>query len=151
MKHYIRHLRQYAEHNPKASTAILVAGTALSCAAVVAFIEVRDRYKYDSRANGGRNLGSSASAAGEEITPREAQLAAMLETAKQSTWQENLRNAADAQDRFMLPGQNVDDGRDTPNYVKRIDERSGEILKEENDRRAREREKAKDPLNTRFW
>ena len=70
-----------------------------------------------------------------EVTRNEAQLAAMVENAKKSSWQENLHNAADAQHRFMLPGTDVDDGNDTPEYVKNIDKRSEEILSKEKERK----------------
>lgn len=147
---YLRQLRQYAEHNPKASTALLVAGTAVSCAAIVAFIELRDRYDYYYQKQPEGTNGTSTSSTtptNSKVTPQEAQLAAMLENAKQSSWQENLRNANDAQQRFMLPGRDVDEGKDAPEYVKRIDERSGEILREEKERL----EKENDPSKTRFW
>ena len=80
-----------------------------------------------------------------EVTRNEAQLAAMVENAKKSSWQENLHNAADAQHRFMLPGRDVDDGNDTPEYVKNIDKRSEEILSKEKERRNN------DQSETRFW
>ncbi len=81
----------------------------------------------------------------------EAQLAAMVENAKSSSWQDNLRNASDAQQRFMLPGRDIEDGTDTPEYVKRIDERSQEILRKDIERREKERQEASDPTTTRFW
>lgn len=80
-----------------------------------------------------------------EVTRNEAQLAAMVENAKKSSWQENLHNAADAQHRFMLPGRDVDDGNDTPEYVKNIDKRSEEILSKEKERRNDTQSE------TRFW
>lgn len=66
----------------------------------MAFIELRDRYNYQKR----------MVANNDGVTPHEAQLVAMLENAKSSSWQQNLRNAADAQDRFMLPGQELTGG-----------------------------------------
>lgn len=75
----------------------------------------------------------------------------MLETAKSSSWQENLRNAADAQERFMIPGNDADNGRDTPDYIKKIDKRSSEILQEERDNRNKEIANQKDPSRTKFW
>ena len=80
-----------------------------------------------------------------EVTRNEAQLAAMVENAKKSSWQENLHNAADAQHRFMLPGRDVDNGKDTPAYVKNIDKRSEEILSKEKER------KNDTQSETRFW
>ena len=58
---------------------------------------------------------------------------------------ELLHNAADAQHRFMLPGRDVDDGNDTPEYVKNIDKRSEEILSKEKERRNDTQSE------TRFW
>ncbi len=81
----------------------------------------------------------------------EAQLVAMVENAKSSSWQDNLRNASDAQQRFMLPGRDVDNGADTPEYVKRIDERSQAMLREEIERREKERLDEDDSTRTRFW
>jgi len=95
--------------------------------------------------------GASAANAPADVTRNEAQLAAMLENAKKSSWQENLHNAADAQQRFMLPGQDVDGGRDAPEYLQRIDQRSREIMRDENERRKQERQNEKDPSATRFW
>ena len=69
------------------------------------------------------------------MTRNEAQLHAMVENAKKSSWQENLHNAADAQHRFMLPGRDADDGKDTPEYVKNIDKRSEDILRKDKERR----------------
>lgn len=146
MNQYAQQLRRYAEQYPKTSTLALVAATAASCAAMVAFIEIRDR---GQPARSGRD--TTHAGASDMVTPREAQLAAMLETAKNSTWKQNLENAADAQERFMLPGRISGNGEGTPEYVKRIDERSDEILREESVRREKERLNAKDPLKTQFW
>ena len=67
----------------------------------------------------------------------------MIENAKSSTWKQNLENAADAHERFVLPNRNHDDG-EVPEYAQRIDERSREMLDEER----RERD---DDRKTRFW
>lgn len=118
----------------------------------MAFIELRDRYAFHRHAvrnNDSQSLGASTSSS--EVTPSEAQLAAMLENAKNSSWRQNLDNAADAQHRFMLPGQDVDAGRDTPEYVKRIDERSDEILRQDEERLKKAKENDNDPSKTRFW
>ncbi|KAL7528407.1 hypothetical protein ACHAWF_002546 [Thalassiosira exigua] len=145
---YVQQLRYYAEHYPKASAALLVAGTAASCAAIVAVIELRDRYGSMSHAT---KIADGKDARTPQVTPREAQLAAMLEVAKNSTWQDNLRNAADAQERFMLPDRDVDAGKAQPEYVKRIDERSDEILREGKEKQEREIKARNDPSITRFW
>ena len=107
--------------------------------AIVGFIELKDRIDYMKK--GGRTSSDDTN-----VSLEEAQLAAMLENAKKSTWQENLRNASDAQDRFML--QNIeDDGIGTPEYVKKIHDRSKEILRDEE----RKREETKNFSSSRFW
>mmetsp|Transcript_8846 Transcript_8846/g.16436 ORF Transcript_8846/g.16436 Transcript_8846/m.16436 type:complete len:156 (+) Transcript_8846:69-536(+) len=154
MNQYTRQLRYFAEHHPKASSAVLIAGTGISFAAIVAFIEFKDGIKADRHAtknNGGKSQALSSPPSSDVVTPRNAQLAAMLENAKNSSWQQNLHNAADAQQRFMLPGQDVDGGNDAPEYVRRIDERSEEIIREEEEKRAREKEDENNPTRTRFW
>ena len=117
-------------------------------AAIVVFIDLRDRLTYNQQINNGSI--QAATTEHTSTTRNEAQLAAMLENAKKSSWQDNLRNAADAQDRFMLPGRDVDSGRrDAPEYIKRIDERSEEILQTQEEEKNKANEK--DPSNTRFW
>jgi hypothetical protein len=74
----------------------------------------------------------------------------MLENAKNSSWQDNLRNAADAQQRFMLPGRDIDNGQDKPAYIKRIVDRSEEILQEDKARKEKEEEDRKDPFRSSF-
>lgn len=140
-------MRRYAEHNPKASSALLLAGTAASCATIVAFVELRDRYAHAAR---GRGAAGAPGAAPERsaATPGEAHLAAMLENARESSWRQNLENAADAQGRFMVPGR---EPAEAPAYVRRIEERSEEILRRDEERKARVKEQEKDPTKTRFW
>jgi len=91
----------------------------------------------------------SSSSSDDDITTRnEAQLSAMVQNAKNSSWQENLRNAADAQERFMLPGKNVDDDSDkVPEYISNISKRSEEII----ETKKREKELKNDQSMTRFW
>ena len=106
--------------------------------AIVGFIELKDRIDYMEK--------GAAATDSSDLSLNEAQLAAMLENAKNSTWQENLHNARDAQDRFML-AQNEDGGNGTPEYVKIIHDRRQEMLRDE----GRRREQAKDSSSTRFW
>jgi hypothetical protein len=47
-------------------------------------------------------------------------LSAMLENAKQSSWQENLDNAMEAHEHFMLGSQ----GKEDPEFLERIRERA---------------------------
>ena len=110
----------------------------LHAAAVVGFIEVQDVMEAKrhaaakkKRQQNAYDIETQQSTPSADVTPQEAQLAAMLENAKNSSWQDNLRNAADAQVRFMLPGRDVDEGNEKPEYIKRIVDRSEEILKED--------------------
>lgn len=137
MNQFHQQLRHYAQHNPKASAAALV----FSTAALVVIINVRDSRDYARRPRSDNEC----------ITPREAQLAAMIENAKRSSWRENLSNAADAHERFMIPVRDADEGREPPEYVKRINERSNEILKDETEKERRLKESENDPTNTKFW
>ena len=68
-------------------------------------------------------------------------LQAMVENALKSSWQENLNNAFDAQERFMLPGR--DHGGD-PKFVKKIDRRADELLKKQDKRRKKKASLAKE-------
>ncbi|KAL7495081.1 hypothetical protein ACHAWT_003613 [Skeletonema menzelii] len=156
MSKLARQLKFYAETYPKASTGLLIGGTALAFAAVVGFIEVQDvmaakRHAATKRQQVGYTEEPLQSTPSAVVTPQEAQLAAMLENAKNSSWQDNLRNAADAQVRFMLPGRDVDEGNEKPEYIKRIVDRSEEILLEDKARKEKEIEESNDPHRSRFW
>lgn len=80
-----------------------------------------------------------------KMTMEEARLAAMVENARKSSWKENLDNALQAQDQFMLPGQ-----FEKPEFMDKIDKRGLEIMKSQHDRIERqEEEKRKE--TTKFW
>ena len=79
------------------------------------------------------------------ISVDEARLRAMIENAKNSTWKENLDNAAAAHTNFMLPGRN----NEIPQFMANIEKKSQEILKE--DRNRIEKEKLRRDTVTRFW
>ena len=130
----------------------------LDAAAVVGFIEVQDVMEAKRHAAAKKkrqqdayDIETQQSTPSADVTPQEAQLAAMLENAKNSSWQDNLRNAADAQVRFMLPGRDVDEGNEKPEYIKRIVDRSEEILKEDKARKEKEIEESNDPYRSKFW
>ncbi|KAL7455671.1 hypothetical protein ACHAWC_007202 [Mediolabrus comicus] len=151
-----RQLKFYAETYPKSSTAALIGATALSF--VVGFIEVRDsfdatktQHDINSSDTYADDIDADSAPSANAVTKQEAQLAAMLENAKNSSWQDNLRNAADAQQRFMLPGRDIDNGQDKPAYIKRIVDRSEEILQEDKARKEKEEEDRKDPFRSKFW
>mmetsp|Transcript_9033 Transcript_9033/g.12816 ORF Transcript_9033/g.12816 Transcript_9033/m.12816 type:complete len:159 (-) Transcript_9033:1242-1718(-) len=61
-----------------------------------------------------------------ELTQDEAVLRAMIENARESTWEQNLSNALHAHERFVLPGHK--DNEEDPKYVKQILERSDELM-----------------------
>jgi hypothetical protein len=107
---------------------------------MVGFIELRDRF--DPRMDKVRSS-SPVAATTSEVTPNEARLVAMIENAKNSSWRDNLRNACDAQGRFMLPLRDVDD--DKPEFMRRINARSREIMRDERERREMERRDEADP------
>eukprot|EP00804_Cyclotella_cryptica_P010169 CCRYP_013810-RA/>CCRYP_013810-RA protein AED:0.00 eAED:0.00 QI:236/-1/1/1/-1/1/1/370/148 len=140
-----RMLRYYAENNPKASTAAMLAATTLTLTVFVVAIDARDE-RAARRLN---NVNSSpmASSNPTPLSPNEAKVSAMIENARKSTWRENLENAADAHQRFVLSNHDVDHGKELPQYVKRIDERSEELMMEEEERL----QKRRDPSNTWFW
>lgn len=121
-------------------------------AAVVGFIEVQDAIAAQRHSVAKTQQDEAQqSTPSADVTPQEAQLVAMLENAKNSSWQDNLRNAADAQARFILPGRDVDEGKETPEYIQKIVDRSEEILKEDKARMEKEIEESKDPYKSRFW
>ena len=71
----------------------------------------------------------------------EMRLQAMVENALKSSWQENLSNAFDAQERFMLPGR--DHGGD-PKFLKKIDKKADEMLKKQTKRQKKKEALAKE-------
>ena len=135
-----RLLQHYAHHNPKSSTFALLAGTAFTFATFIVAVTARDERL--AAAHYAKVSSSSIGDDNTQMSQHEAQLKAMIENAKQSTWRENLENAVDAQERFVLPNRDSS-GEDVPEYVRRIDERSREMLEED---RSREKQKT-----TRFW
>jgi ribosomal protein L12E/L44/L45/RPP1/RPP2 len=81
----------------------------------------------------------------QRMSENEARLRAMIETAENSTTEERLSNAVEAQEHFMLPGR----GAARPKFADQIESRSREMLQEEEEKeRKREIEKK---TATRFW
>ena len=75
----------------------------------------------------------------------EFRLQAMVENALQSTWKENLDNAFDAQERFMLPGRfnnnnKNQQGEDQPKFAQKIEQRCEELWKQQ-EKRQRQHQK----------
>eukprot|EP00977_Amphora_coffeiformis_P025831 scaffold22432_cov168-Amphora_coffeaeformis.AAC.11 len=79
------------------------------------------------------------------MSVEEARLRAMIENAKESTWKENLENAAAAHANFMLPGRD----NEMPKFMANVDRKSQEILREDQTRM--EKEKLRRDTVTRFW
>ena len=140
-----RMLRYYAETNPKGSTAAMLAATTLTLAVFVVAIDARDERAARRLSNSTSSPITSCNPT--PLTPHEAKVSAMIENARKSTWRENLENAADAHRRFVLPNHDTDEGGELPQYVKRIDERSQELIMEEEERR----KNRSDPSSTLFW
>lgn len=129
---------------------------------MVVFIELRDERDARRRSEAMKRFGLAEERDSEEKSSnyleqmnnptslQEAQLKAMVENAKKSSWKENLENAVDAHSRFMLPGI-AGKGENTPEYVKKIDERSEEIMREQEEKQEQERRLKQDPTRTKFW
>ena len=91
-----------------------VVGTSLATglACYVCFRFAENRNPSSLRSSGGDANSPSRAMSGDEALVR-----AMIENAKESSWQENLANALDAHERFVLPGQQGQAG--DPNLSKR--------------------------------
>jgi hypothetical protein len=71
----------------------------------------------------------------------ELRLQAMVENALKSSWKENLDNAYQAQERFMLPGR--DHGKD-PQFLRKIDRRVKELMNKQKCREEKNHETVKE-------
>eukprot|EP00980_Cylindrotheca_fusiformis_P003239 scaffold735_cov116-Cylindrotheca_fusiformis.AAC.9 len=125
-----RLLLKYAQTHPGTLTMALLGGSTL--AGIVAFKIVDDGEAYRRDPS-------------EKMTMEEARLIAMLENAKESNWRQNLENAVDAQEQFMLPNAK----REVPDFMSQIDNRSREILKNQHSKIDQER--GKKPSTTKYW
>ena len=76
------------------------------------------------------------------LSQEEARLRAMIEHAKESNWKENLDNAVQAQEYFMLPGRSAGQ----PKFADEIDDRSQEMVRQDRKQRLQEKK-----ATTRFW
>ena len=65
------------------------------------------------------------------LSQREAHFRAMVENARDSTWRENLENAAMAQEQSMMIELGKGDQRKVSNFVKNINDRSQVILQQD--------------------
>ena len=65
------------------------------------------------------------------MSKNEIMISAMIENAKSSTWRENLDNAFEAQEHFMLGSHD----RQEPKFLKRLRERSNTMRRSEENHR----------------
>lgn len=122
---------RYAQTHPKTLTTALLGGTTIVGIVLFKIIDDDDAaYMRDPK---------------QKMSIEEAQLIAMLENAKDSSWQDNLENAVSAHEQFMLPGRN----RDTPKFMDQIDRRSLEIMK--NHHKKIDKENMRRETTTKFW
>ncbi|VEU44663.1 unnamed protein product [Pseudo-nitzschia multistriata] len=91
-----------------------------------------------------------------KMSLEEARLIAMVENARESSWRENIENAVNAQEQFMLPGRRQQ-GKNLNSLMEKIDKRSQEIIRDQHQeidqyqtkRKAETEAKAKD--NISYW
>jgi hypothetical protein len=141
-----RLLIHYAHHNPKSSTFALLTGTTLTFATFVFAVSARDERlarEHHAKQQLSSN-GTEDDAHTKSISRHEAQVQAMIENARNSSWRQNLENAVDAQERFVLPNRHREEN--VPEYLQKIDERSNEILIVQE-----EEERNREKIGTRFW
>lgn len=129
---------RYAQTHPKSMTMGLLGGSTLVGVVLFRIIDGGNDNDYKRNPDQKMSVG-------------EARLIAMLENAKESSWQENVENAIDAQEQFMLPGRN----RKEPKFMDKIEERSMEILRNQHDKLDEEerikRKNKEEEGSTNFW
>lgn len=109
-----RLLLRYAQSHPGTLTMAILGGSVVSGVAAFNILDDGEDYHRDPK---------------EKMSFEEARLIAMLENAKESSWQQNLENAVDAQNQFMLPNQQ----QENPDFIGRINKRSLEILRKQHE------------------
>ncbi len=130
---------RYSQTHPKSMTMALLGGSTLVGVVLFRIIDSGDENVYKRDPSQKMSLG-------------EARLIAMLENAKESSWQENVENAIDAQEQFMLPGRN----RKEPKFMDKIEERSLEILRNQHEKldqeeRIKRKMEEEEEDKTTFW
>ena len=116
ISYYHQMFLRYAQTHPKSLGISLLGGTTLM--SIILFKIIDDGHE-------DYNYAKKRSSNQTKMTIEEAKLIAMLENAKESSsWQENVDNAVNAQEQFMLPGRQ----RKVPKFMDKIDQRSLEIL-----------------------
>jgi len=126
---------RYAQTHPGSLTMALLGGSTL--AGLVLFKIIDGGHDYDYKRNPKQKMSLD-----------EARVIAMLENAKESSWQENIENAVDAQEQFMLPGRR----REEPKFMDKIELRSMEILRNQHDKLdEEEKRKREESTTTTYW
>mmetsp|Transcript_21440 Transcript_21440/g.44086 ORF Transcript_21440/g.44086 Transcript_21440/m.44086 type:complete len:145 (+) Transcript_21440:100-534(+) len=129
---------RYAQTHPKSMTMGLLGGSTLVGVVLFRIIDGGNESDYKRNPDQKMSVG-------------EARLIAMLENAKESSWQENVENAIDAQEQFMLPGRN----RKEPKFMDKIEQRSMQILRNQHEKLDEEerikRKKEEEGDITNFW
>lgn len=85
----------------------------------------------------------------EELTRDEAMVRAMIDNAKSSTWQENLENAAMAQERFVLPGYGNHSSQQEQ-FLQEMSEKSNKLM-EEKEAEKRKRQENVEIFSVGVW
>jgi hypothetical protein len=120
---------RYAQSNPGGLTIALLGGTTFAGIALLKLLDDDTRYMRDPK---------------EKMSFEEARLIAMLENAKESSWQQNLENAVDAHEKFMLPNSKPD----VPDFMNKIDQRSKQILEDQHKKIEMKKMRKE---TTKFW
>jgi hypothetical protein len=122
---------QAARSHPGSLTMITVGGSAF--AGWILFTIIENRQQDESHIEARKTM-----------SHEQARLRAMIENAKESTWQENLDNAVKAQEHFMLPGRS----KEVPDFMANIEQRSMDIMKKQQEKMEREKKRK---ITTRMW
>ena len=128
---------RYAQTHPKSMAMALLGGSTV--VGVVLFRIIDDGHESHYKRNPSQKMSLD-----------EARLIAMLENAKESSWQENVETAVDAQERFMLPGRQ----RTESQFMNKIERRSVEILQNQHeklDEEERIKTEKEENNTTSFW
>ena len=121
ISHYHQMFLRYAQTHPKSLGLSLLGGTTLMSIILFKIIDDgHEDYNYAKQRSNDPNNQT-------KMTMDGARLIAMLENAKESSSTENVENAVNAQEQFMLPGRH----RNVPKFMDKIDRRSLEILKKQ--------------------
>jgi hypothetical protein len=123
ISYYHQMFLRYAQTHPKSLGISLLGGTTLMSIILFKIIDDgHEDYNYAKKRSNDPNQ--------TKMTMDEARLIAMLENAKESSSKENVENAVNAQEQFMLPGRH----RNVPKFMDKIDLRSLEILQNQHNK-----------------